>query len=86
MTSGKPQMEYRFELKIFSGSSEFDLSESDEKIETIIVETPSGVNLESPGGALADTAFNVVYSTFSIVQLEQGILFQLRNIYTCGRI
>ena len=46
MTSGKlPDGEYRFELKIFSGSSEFDLSKSDEKIETIIVETPSGVTV-----------------------------------------
>lgn len=73
MTSGKlPDGEYRFELKIFSGSSEFDLSKSDEKIETIIVETPSGVNLESPGGALADTAFNVVYSTFPSFNWNKG--------------
>ena len=73
MTTGKlPDGEYRFELILSSGASEFDLSLSDEKIETIIVESPSGVNLESPGGLLADTTFNVVYSTLPSFNWNKG--------------
>ena len=73
MTTGKlPDGEYRFELKTFSGTTDFDLSPSDEKIETIIVETPSGVNLESPGGSLADTSFNIVYTTFPSFNWNKG--------------
>jgi len=73
MTTGKlPDGEYRFELKILSGESQYDLSLSDEKIETIIVETPSGVNLESPGGSLADTSFNMVYTTFPSFNWNKG--------------
>ena len=73
MTTGKlPDGEYRFELKILSGESQYDLSLSDEKIETIIVETPSGVNLESPGGSLADTSFNIVYTTFPSFNWNKG--------------
>ena len=73
MTTGKlPDGEYRFELKMFSGPSELDLSMSDEKIETIIVETPSGVNLESPGGSIDDTTFNVVYTTYPFFNWNKG--------------
>ncbi len=73
MTTGKlPDGEYRFELKIHSGESQYDLSPSDEKIETIIVETPSGVNLESPGGSLADTSFNIVYTTLPSFNWNKG--------------
>jgi len=73
MTTGKlPDGEYRFELILSSGASEFDLSLSDKKIETIIVESPSGVNLESPGGLLADTTFNVVYSTLPSFNWNKG--------------
>jgi len=73
MTTGKlPDGEYRFELSLSAGISEFDLSFSDEKIETIIVESPSGVNLESPGGLLADTTFNIVYSTLPSFNWNKG--------------
>ena len=73
MTTGKlPDGEYRFELSLSSGVSEFDLSPSDEKIETVIVESPSGVNLESPGGLLADTTFNIVYTTLPSFNWNKG--------------
>ena len=73
MSTGKlPDGEYRFELSLSSGVSEFDLSSSDEKIETIIVESPSGVNLESPGGSLADTTFNIVYTTLPSFNWNKG--------------
>jgi len=64
--------EYRFELRLFSGSSETDLSLSDQDSKTIIVESPSGVNLESPGGEIADTSFNIVYSTYPIFNWNKG--------------
>ena len=84
MTTGKlPDGEYRFKLSLSSGISEFDLSISDEKIETIVVESSSGVNLESPGGLLADTTFNVVYSTLPSFNWNKGFC---RNCITYIRV
>ena len=84
MTTGKlPDGEYQFALTLSSGNSEFDVSLSDEKIETIIVETPSGVNLESPGGMLADTTFNVVYTTLPSFNWNKGFC---RNCITYIRV
>ena len=73
ITSGRlADGEYRFELSIFSGSTKSDLSLSDQDIETIVVEAPSGVNLESPGGSISDTTFNVVYSPYPIFNWNKG--------------
>ena len=70
ITSGKlADGEYRFEISIYSGFSENDLSLTSSDDETIIVEAPSGVNLESPGGSLADTSFNVIYTPVSYTHL-----------------
>ena len=75
--------EYRFELKLYSGSSEADLSLSDQDSKSMIVESPSGINLESPGGALADTSFNVVYTTYPIFNWSKG---SCRNCETYIRV
>jgi hypothetical protein len=73
MTTGQlADGEYRFEIQLYSGSSKFDLFLSDQDSKTILVESPSGVNLESPGGELADTLFNMVYSTYPLFNWNKG--------------
>ncbi|MFQ6612225.1 MAG: hypothetical protein ACE5D2_03880 [Fidelibacterota bacterium] len=64
MTTGKlADGEYTFELELYSGP---DLALTGHELKTIVVQTPIGINLESPGGELADTSFNVVYTTYPI--------------------
>ena len=75
--------EYRFELKIYSGSSEFDIQLTDQDSKTIIVESSSGVNLESPGGELSDSLFNVVYTPYPIFNWNKG---NCKNCFTYIRI
>ena len=53
---------------------------------TIVVETPSSIDLESPGGILSDTTNNVIYTTFpyfnGMPKLEVDIIltFELQNL------
>ena len=56
--------EYTFEVIILSENDQVLASES----RTFLIQSPSSIILESPGGALADTADNVIYSTFPIFQ------------------
>ena len=73
MTTGKlADGEYQFEIRVFSGQSKFDLSLSDQDIKTTIVESPSGINLESPGGIIADTSFNIVYTKYPVFNWNKG--------------
>ena len=73
MSSGKlPDGEYRFELKLYSGFSEFDVSLTAQDSKSIIVESPSGINLESPGGVLPDTLFNAIYTTYPVFNWNKG--------------
>lgn len=55
---------YTFSVHVYSGSSEDDLSMTDTEDITIVVESPTYISLESPGGALADTSMNEIYNTF----------------------
>jgi len=73
MASGKlPDGEYRFELKLYSGLSEFDVLLTSQDSKSIIVESPSGINLESPGGILSDTLFNSIYTTYPVFNWNKG--------------
>jgi len=73
MMSGKlADGEYRFELKLYSGLSEFDVTLTDQDSKTIIVESPSGINLESPGGVLSDTLFNSIHTTYPVFNWNKG--------------
>ena len=73
MASGKlADGEYRFELKLYSGSSESDVSLTAQESKSIIVESPSGINLESPGGLLSDTLFNAIYTTYPVFNWNKG--------------
>ena len=84
MTTGKlADGEYRFELKIFSGTSSSNVVLTDQDSKTIIVESPTGVNLESPGGMLADTSFNMVYTTYPVFNWNKG---NCRNCETYIRV
>ncbi len=57
---------YSFRIQIYSGNTEDALSLTDTEEITIVVESPSYINLESPGGALADTSLNEIYNTFPL--------------------
>ena len=84
MTTGQlADGEYKFELNIYSGTTQSDLSLSDSRSKTIFVESSSGINLESPGGELADTSFNLVYSTYPIFNWNKGLC---RNCETYIRV
>jgi len=73
MASGKlPDGEYKFELKLYSGLSEFDVLLTSQDSKSIIVESPSGINLESPGGVLSDTLFNSIYTTYPVFNWNKG--------------
>jgi len=67
ITTGKlADGHYSFNVQIYSGSNEDDLPLTDTEEMTIVVESPSYINLESPGGALADTSLNEIYNTFPL--------------------
>ncbi|MDP6628012.1 MAG: hypothetical protein QF418_00055 [Candidatus Marinimicrobia bacterium] len=84
MTTGQlADGEYRFELKIFSGTSSSNVVLTDQDSKTIIVESTTGVNLESPGGMLADTSFNMVYTTYPVFNWNKG---NCRNCETYIRV
>ena len=84
ITTGKlADGEYRFELKLFSGSSPNDLILTDQDSKAIVVESTTGINLESPGGMLSDTLYNVVYTTYPVFNWNKG---SCRNCNTYIRI
>ncbi len=84
MTTGQlADGEYRFELKVFSGTSSSNRVLTDQDSKTIIVESTTGVNLESPGGMLADTSFNMVYTTYPVFNWHKG---NCRNCETYIRV
>ncbi len=84
MTTGQlADGEYRFELKVFSGTSSSNVVLTDQDSKTIIVESTTGVNLESPGGMLADTSFNMVYTTYPVFNWHKG---NCRNCETYIRV
>ena len=56
--------EYTFELIILSENDQVLASDS----RTFLVQSPSSITLESPGGAISDTLDNIVYSTFPFFQ------------------
>ena len=56
--------EYTFEVVILSENDQVLASDS----RTFLVQSPSSIALESPGGVLSDTLDNIVYSTFPIFQ------------------
>lgn len=84
ITTGKlADGEYRFELKLFSGSTPNDLILTDQDSKAIVVESTTGINLESPGGMLSDTLYNVVYTTYPVFNWNKG---SCRNCNTYIRI
>ena len=65
LASGKiADGEYTFEIQIQSVSGQILASDA----KTIVVQSPVSISLEYPGGVLADTLDNVVYTTFPIFQ------------------
>lgn len=71
MSTGKlPDGQYSFQVHVKSGPSPTDLVLSDEVTETLLVTTPTSLNLISPGGALEDTSQNVVFTPYPIFQWE----------------
>jgi hypothetical protein len=56
--------EYTFVIEILSENDQVLASDS----KTIVVESLSSIDLESPGGSVSDTSYNVIYSTFPLFQ------------------
>lgn len=71
-TGRLPDGEYTFYLAIRSGSSSSigSLFLTDEVTEKIIVTSPTSLNLIAPGGELADTSQNTVFSSYPVFQWE----------------
>jgi len=73
VTTGKlPDGQYSFHVVLKSGSSddEGSLTISDEMSETVLVSSPTSLNLIGPGGDLADTSMSMIYSLYPIFQWE----------------
>ena len=69
LTSGKiSDGNYSFELTVSAGYEPDALTIAAEESKTIVVSTPVSITLENPGGALADTLDNLLYTTFPIFQ------------------
>ncbi|MBT3215841.1 MAG: hypothetical protein HOG68_03455 [Candidatus Marinimicrobia bacterium] len=65
MTTGQlADGEYTFEIKIYAGADELGLSLVEHDSKTIIVQTPTAITLESPGGNIEDTTQTIVYTTY----------------------
>ncbi|MFQ6674173.1 MAG: hypothetical protein ACE5GH_05245 [Fidelibacterota bacterium] len=62
--------QYSFHVIVRSGPSRTSLSVSDEVVETLLVTTPTSLNLIAPGGELADTTENLVYTPYPVFQWE----------------
>ena len=57
---------YTFEVQVYSGSSEDNLALTDSENINLVVESPSYISLESPGGALEDTSLTEIYNTYPL--------------------
>ncbi len=67
ITSGKIiDGEYVFNIQLKSGRPGGALSSEYEVTKSITVRTPTAIQLQSPGGELADTSQNVIYTTFPL--------------------
>ena len=69
LMSGKlPDGEYTFSVKINAGLSQENMTTVFEDNKTFVIQSSTSITLDSPGGALADTSDNKVFSTFPIFQ------------------
>ncbi len=65
MTTGQlADGEYTFEIMIYAGPDETSLALIEHDSKTIVVQTPTAITLESPGGNIEDTTQTVVYTTY----------------------
>jgi hypothetical protein len=65
MTTGQlADGEYTFEIKIYAGADESGLALIEHDSRNIVVQTPTAITLESPGGNVEDTTQTVVYTTY----------------------
>lgn len=64
MTGQLADGEYTFEIKIYAGADESGLALIEHDSKTIVVQTPTAITLESPGGNIEDTTQTVVYTTY----------------------
>lgn len=73
ITTGKlANGEYTFEIKLYSGPTRYNLGLTDTDKKEILVRSPVSITLESPGGALVDTAANLVYTNYPVFNWNSG--------------
>ncbi len=63
-----PNGSYHFMVTIYDGNSSGSMLAQDDQ--TLQVETPTVLQLVAPGGALADTSENEIYTSFPVLQWE----------------
>ena len=64
--------QYTFNVSVFGGLDENNLSNIFNDSKTFVIQTQIPVSLEYPGGALSDTTDNLLYTSFPIFQWSSG--------------
>ena len=59
---------YPFYVEVYSGSAPDDLKITDKETYSTIIESISYINIEYPGGELADTTLTEIYTTFPLFE------------------
>ena len=73
LTSGKlSDGQYTFSVMVYGGLTENDLSLVFDDSKTFVIQSQVPITLESPGGGLADTTDNLLYTNFPIFQWSSG--------------
>ena len=73
ITSGKlSDGQYTFSVKIFGGFNDNDMSLVFDDSKTFVIQSQVPITLETPGGSLADTTENLLYTNFPIFQWSSG--------------
>ncbi len=67
ITSGRlPDGEYNFSIRVFSGPDPYQLTLTGQDFESKIIQTPTFITLESPGGTMSDLSYTQINSTLPV--------------------
>ena len=64
--------QYTFSVKIFGGFNSNDMTMVFDDSKTFVIQSQVPITLETPGGSLADTTENLLYTNFPIFQWSSG--------------
>ena len=73
LTSGKlSDGQYTFNIRVYGGLNENDMTMVFDDSKTFVIQSQIPITLEYPGGALADTTDNLLFTNFPIFQWSSG--------------